>query len=140
MSGARSTVGESRLMNAHDGPARPSWYHRRLSRRSFLAGAAGLSAGALVGRLPAVAHAAPAGGGLHGVELRGMYLTSKDRLAEGRFGAMFKRLPAFTPSDDLLTDLAGTMVEDQTPPDDQRLNTNPHLFAGFTFIGQFIDH
>jgi len=69
-----------------------------------------------------------------------MYLTSKDRLAEGRFGAMFKRLPPFAPPDDLLEALARTMVEDQTIPDDQNLNTSPRLFAGFTFIGQFIDH
>ena len=69
-----------------------------------------------------------------------MNLTSKDKLAEGRFGAMFKRLPAFTPRDDLLNGLAKTMVEDQTVPDDQHLNTSPRLFAGFTFIGQFIDH
>jgi hypothetical protein len=69
-----------------------------------------------------------------------MYLTSKDRLVEGRFGAMFKRLPAFAPPDDLLTGLAKTMVEDQTTPDDDKLNTSPRLFAGFTFIAQFIDH
>jgi hypothetical protein len=124
-------------MDAHDDPAPPNWYHRRFSRRSFLAGAATLSATALVGRLPHVAHAAP-GGGLHGAELRGMYLTSKNRLAEGRFGSMFKRLPPFAPRDDLLTSLAETMVE----PDDSdiHLNTSPRLFAGFTFIGQFIDH
>src|SRR5688500_17863654 len=105
-------------MTAHHRPDQPSWYHRRFSRRSFLAGAATVSAGALVGRLPGAAHAIPGGGGLHGAELRGMYLTSKNRLAEGRFGAMFKRLPAFAPSDGLLTALAESMVEDQTPPDD----------------------
>src|SRR5687768_11645978 len=32
------------------------------------------------------------------------------------------------------------MVEDQSVPDDDHLNTSPRLFAGFTFIGQFIDH
>jgi len=74
------------------------------------------------------------------VELLGMYLTSKDRLAEGRFGTMFKKLPAFAPRDDLLEGLARTMVEDQTIPDDDNLNTSSRLFAGFTFIGQFIDH
>ena len=47
-----------------------------------------------------------------------MFLTSKNRLAEGRFGTMFKKLPAFAPSDDLLTSLAETMVEDQTAADD----------------------
>jgi hypothetical protein len=128
-------------MSPADRSAWPSWHDRRLSRRKFLAGtAAAVSAGALAGRLPTVAHAAEGGYGLHGVELRGMYLTSKDRLAEGRFGAMFKRLPPFAPSDDLLTNLAKTMVEDQTVPDDTHLNTSPVLFAGFTFVGQFIDH
>ena len=53
---------------------------------------------------------------------------------------MFKRLPAFAPRDDLLVELARTMVEDQAVPDDSHLNTSPRLFAGFTFIGQFIDH
>ncbi len=121
--------------------ARKSWHRHRFSRRKFLGGMAALSVGAVIGgRLPAVARAADAGDGLHGVELRGMYLTSKDRLAEGRFGAMFKRLAAFAPRDDLLTGLAKTMVEDQTRPDDEHLNTSPRLFAGFTFIGQFIDH
>jgi Animal haem peroxidase len=67
-----------------------------------------------------------------------MYLTTKDRLAEGRFGLMFKKLPAFAPSDGLLTSLAGTMVETDTG--DSFLNTSKRLFAGFTFIGQFIDH
>jgi hypothetical protein len=120
-------------MNADDRRNDP-----RLSRRGFLAGVAGLSAGAMVARAPAVAQTADATGGLHGVPLRGMYLTTKNRLVEGRFGLMFKRLPAFAPRDDLLVDLARTMVEDSTG--DEHLNTSTRLFAGFTFIGQFIDH
>jgi hypothetical protein len=127
-------------MNADDRTPGPSWHERPFSRRGFLAGVAGLSAGAMVGRAPVAAHAAEVPDGLHGVPLRGMYLTSKDRLAEGRFGAMFKRLPPFAPRDDLLDGLARTMVEDQAVPDDNHLNTSPRLFAGFTFIGQFIDH
>src|SRR3712207_5264186 len=128
-------------MNREDHSARPGWYDRRSSRRTFLAGVAAVAAGALVGsRRPAAAHAAAAGDGLHGVELRGIYLTSKDRLAEGRCGTMYKRLPAFAPRDDLLDGLARTMVEDQNVPDDGHLNTSSRLFAGFTFIGQFIDH
>ncbi len=81
---------------------------RGLPRRGFLAGVAGVSAGAIAGRRPAASYAAAAqpGSGLHGVPLRGMFLTSKDRLAEGRFGSMFKKLPAFAPRDDLLTGLA----------------------------------
>src|SRR5215210_4317883 len=127
-------------MTTGNRPPERSWHERPFSRRGFLAGAAGLSAGAMVGRWPTLAHAASGADGLHGVPLRGMYLTSKDRLAEGRFGAMFKRLPAFAPRDSLLTALATTMVEDQTRPDAEFLNTSPRLFAGFTFIGQFIDH
>jgi hypothetical protein len=111
-----------------------------IRRRRFLAGAAAVSGGAMVSWPTPVAHAAEAGDGLHGVPLRGMHLVTKDRLAEGRFGTMFKRLPAFAPRDDLLERLARTMVEDQTVPDDSHLNTSPRLFAGFTFIGQFIDH
>jgi hypothetical protein len=131
-------------MNPDDHSGKASWHQRRFSRRGFLAGSlagvAGLSAGAVVGRSPTLARAATAGDGLHGVPLRGMYLTSKDRLAEGRFGSMFKRLPAFAPRDELLDGLARTMVEDQAVPDDNHLNTSPRLFAGFTFVGQFIDH
>jgi Animal haem peroxidase len=125
-------------MNANDRPVEPNRPDGRFSRRGFLAGAAALSAGAVVGRQAGIAHAEEGGSGLHGAQLRGMFLTSKDRLAEGRFGTMFKRLPAYAPSDDLLTGLAQTMVEEDTS--DSFLNTNPRLFAGFTFIGQFIDH
>src|SRR5919206_459514 len=93
-------------------PGRPSWHDRRFGRRGFPAGpAATVSAGAVVGRQADAAQAATSGDGLHGVELRGMYLTTKDRLAEGRFGTMFKSLPAYAPPDALLTSLAQTMVE-----------------------------
>jgi hypothetical protein len=125
-------------MNANDRPVEPNRPDGRFSRRGFLAGAAALSAGAVVGRQAGVAHAEVGGSGLHGAQLRGMFLTSKDRLAEGRFGTMFKRLPAYAPSDTLLTGLAQTMVEPDAS--DAFLNTSPRLFAGFTFIGQFIDH
>src|SRR5918995_1309002 len=132
------------LAHRHSEPGR----HGRLARRGFLAGVAGLSAGAIVGRARSAARAATTTAAgvasgtevVHGTELRGMYLTSKNRLAEGRFGTMFKKLPPFAPRDDLLEGLARTMVEDQTVPDDSHLNTSPRLFAGFTFIGQFIDH
>jgi Animal haem peroxidase len=127
-------------MSADDQSPAPSWHEGRFGRRGFLAGAAALSTGTLGVPGTGPAHAAPAGTGLHGVQLRGMYLSSKDRLAEGRFGTMFKRLPAFSPPDALLDGLARTMVEDQTVPDDSHLNTSPRLFAGYTFIGQFIDH
>ena len=47
-------------MDSDDRAARPGWYHRHFSRRKFIAGAAAVSAGAVVGsQLPTVAHAAP---------------------------------------------------------------------------------
>jgi hypothetical protein len=125
-------------MNPDERSTQPGWEHSRSSRRTFIAGAAAFSSGALVGGLPSAAHAAEGGTGLHGAELRGMYLTTKDRLTEGRFGLMFKRLPAYAPPDTLLDGLAQTMVEPDTS--DSFLNTNPRLFAGFTFIAQFVDH
>jgi hypothetical protein len=36
-------------MDSHDRAARRGWYYRHFSRRKFIAGAAGLSAGAVVG-------------------------------------------------------------------------------------------
>jgi hypothetical protein len=126
-------------MDSQDGAVRPGSNYRHFSRRKFIAGAAGLSAGAMVGgQLPTVAHAAETGDAMHGTELRGMYLTSKNRLAEGRFGTMFKKLPAFAPPDDLLDSLASKMVEPDSS--DAFLATSSRLFAGFTFIGQFLDH
>ena len=101
-------------MDSDDRVLAQGWYHRHFSRRKFVAGAAG-GVGRRSGRRPDTnRRACRAEGGLHGGELRGMYLTSKNRLAEGRFGLMFKRLPAFAPPDDLLDTLASTMVEPDT--------------------------
>ncbi|MFF0990102.1 peroxidase family protein [Kocuria nitroreducens] len=66
------------------------------------------------------------------------------RTKEGRFGVMFKKLPAFAPDDDLLADLAQQMV-DRTPPlADVSLSNdgfdNPDIPAGYAYLGQFIDH
>jgi hypothetical protein len=127
-------------MHRHERARRRWSLHHPVSRRHFLGGMAALSVTAATARFPSWTWAAESGQGLHGRELRGMYLTASDRLAEGRFGAMFKRLPAFAPPDELLTALSSTMVEEASIPDESFLNTSPRLFAGFTFIGQFIDH
>ena len=120
-------------------PAGADLHDRRVRRRALLAGAAGVSVGAAVGVPVGAAQAVPVAS-RHGLELRGLYLPRKDRMVEGRFGVMFKRLPAFAPPDVLLESLAASMVEDQTVPDDAHINTSSRLFAGYTFIGQFIDH
>ena len=128
------------------------------SRRSFLRRTAMLSLGTLAGGASATAAApaaaaqstaatAPAPMPPHGAELRGMSLPVKDRSAEGRFGVMFKRLPAFAPADDLLIGLGQQMEEQpKAPPatftenDAANEIANPRLTTGFTFLGQFIDH
>jgi hypothetical protein len=71
----------------------------------------------------------------HGAEPRGLGIARSNRNREGRFGLMFKQLPAFEPTDDLLRQLAETMHESSTVPVD-----NPQIPAEFTFFGQFVDH
>nr|AHE14713.1 putative ovoperoxidase [uncultured bacterium] len=125
-----------------------------VSRRGVLAGAAALAGGPVL--LPSQA----AGASRHSASLgtagavgsaadqpwrhavgdpRGSDIAvavGRDR--EGRFGVMFKRLDAFGPPDNLLTNLAGRMGEPtSTNPRDL---DNPRIPAGFTFLGQFIDH
>ncbi|MDI6102597.1 heme peroxidase family protein [Actinoplanes sp. NEAU-A12] len=57
---------------------------------------------------------------------------------EGRFGVMFKNADAYQPPEDLLRSLAAQMGEPSTAnPTDL---DNGRVAAGFTFLGQFIDH
>lgn len=60
---------------------------------------------------------------------------NRGRNRQGRFGLMFPNLPAFAPGNDLLIELAATMRDPGTSDRD-----NPDVPAGFTFLGQFIDH
>ncbi|GAX42593.1 hypothetical protein NIES4075_35950 [Tolypothrix sp. NIES-4075] len=55
----------------------------------------------------------------------------------GKFGRMFPKLPSFTPSIASLTEL-GEAMNDPSPntPDGDNLNVP----AGFTYLGQFVDH
>jgi Animal haem peroxidase len=115
-----------------------------MSRRRALSWIGASLAAAVLGRFPALASAAPAPGeasavahSQHGAMPRGLLLPTKNRSLEGRFGLMFKKLPAFEPPDKLLTKLAGAMNED--PPAPSRL-PNLKLPSGFVFLGQFIDH
>jgi hypothetical protein len=73
----------------------------------------------------------------HGYELRGLSYVPVSRLHEGRFGRMF-RLPPFVPSDERIAEIAALMLEEvsgSTPELD-----NPTIPAGYTYLGQFIDH
>jgi hypothetical protein len=83
----------------------------------------------------------------HGDELRGLALQAAvfSPLFEGRFGRMFRTLPPFIPAEDSLVALADHMFEktgaDKDPgggaPDPRH---NPHIPAGYTYLGQFVDH
>ncbi|MGH2380551.1 MAG: peroxidase family protein [Candidatus Limnocylindria bacterium] len=72
----------------------------------------------------------------HGYELRGLGYIPVSRLHEGRFGRMF-RLPPFVPTDARIAEIADLMAE--APGFDPALD-NPDIPAGYTYLGQFIDH
>jgi hypothetical protein len=55
----------------------------------------------------------------------------------GKFGRMFPMLKPLVVDDDALFALAEAMLDDQ--PGD-RAGNNPNIPAGFTYLGQFIDH
>ena len=70
-----------------------------------------------------------------GVELRGAENVPHSSINSGRFGRMFRRLPPMPPLEDsALQDLAAQMREE--PPGAE----NPRIPAGYTYLGQFIDH
>jgi hypothetical protein len=85
----------------------------------------------------------------HGVPDRGAKQVARSSISEGRFGRMFRRLPAAPQLDDAtLQALAESMREPEasggggwggpaTPPTDL---DNPSIPAGYTYLGQFIGH
>jgi Animal haem peroxidase len=78
----------------------------------------------------------PTAGARHGTELRGQALTTSSALFQGRFGRMFRTLAPFTPGETALKNLAATMVETAGGAAAQ----NPDMPAGYTYLGQFVDH
>jgi hypothetical protein len=126
----------------------------QLSRREVLRGGlavCGAAAIPAVGACPAEAAAKPAPlpgapkwkhavGDPRGIDIA----VTSGRNAEARYGLMFKSLPAYSPPDDLLTALAESMVEERGPLSDVSQSNdgydNPYLPAGYTYLGQFIDH
>ena len=81
----------------------------------------------------------------HASEPRGLSGVPSSPLFEGRFGRMFRNLPVFSQTEDALERLADLMVsppEDAPTPEgevDPEETTKP-IPAGFTYLGQFIDH
>ncbi|HTR68124.1 MAG TPA: heme peroxidase family protein [Terriglobales bacterium] len=98
----------------------------------------------------AVARVEPAGAavvrkttGHHG-EVRGLGVSRRSSQFEGRFGRMFRTLPPAHADEQILKKLAEAMsaeAEDQPTPEtevDDEENTG--ISAGYTYLGQFIDH
>lgn len=77
----------------------------------------------------------------HGTTIRGLDAVPRSEIHEGRFGRMFRNLPPFLPADSLLRELARQMVEPAPQPGvEDPAGDNPDISAGFTYLGQFVDH
>jgi hypothetical protein len=78
----------------------------------------------------------------HGATVvRGLEDVPRSTLHEGRFGRIFRNLPPFAfddPQNDP-AELARSMIETQEEDEDQT-EDNINIPAGFTYLGQFIDH
>ena len=81
----------------------------------------------------------------HGFSVRNGDNTPQGAFAPtGKFGRMFPELPALTPSIDSLVALGNAMTDDRKDPTDPTRDhpdgDNPNVPAGFTYLGQFVDH
>jgi Animal haem peroxidase len=79
----------------------------------------------------------------HATAPRGSESAPKSVFLEGRFGRMFRNLPSFAPSDDALAQLAAQMLEPADPGaegGDEDQGLDGPIPAGYTYLGQFIDH
>ena len=80
----------------------------------------------------------------HGRGLRGVDEAARSSVDSGRFGRMFRSLPAARHRATALHRLAETMIDDST--DDEPITVaepedeNPTITAGYTYFGQFVDH
>ncbi len=81
---------------------------------------------------------------LHGAAARGLYTNPQSTSFEGMFGRMFRTIPSANHSDDDLAALARAMVAppepEQTPESKIDDEENQGIDAGYTYLGQFIDH
>lgn len=76
---------------------------------------------------------------------RGLMITPSSPINVGRFGRMFRNLPVFSQDEKDLADLARGMIQKLEKPIDKKLgedddDENPDIPAGYTYLGQFIDH
>ena len=85
--------------------------------------------------------------GSHGSTPRGLDLVPSSTFTEGRFGRMFRDVPVYEHDPRQLSALAKSMIapidlKDTEPvdPTEEDEDENPVIPAGFTYLGQFIDH
>src|SRR6202049_3254914 len=82
----------------------------------------------------------------HGLRMRGEMSTAKSALFQGRFGRMFRGLPAAkygktdADSRNNLITLGTKMTADFDPPKDSTDPEESGIPALYTYLGQFIDH
>src|SRR5437867_2237828 len=80
---------------------------------------------------------------MHGI-LRGLGAVGLSPQFEGRFGRMFRTLPPARFDEEDLKSLASVMVAEaegeETPETEADAEENTAISAGFTYLGQFIDH
>ena len=80
----------------------------------------------------------------HGTGVRGINLSRQSAQFEGRFGRLFRTLPAAVHEEDDLIELGKRMTakleEPPTPETEVDGEENPGISAGYTYLGQFIDH
>ena len=73
----------------------------------------------------------------HGRAGRGMQYWPESRFYDGRFGRLFRELDALVLDPETARGIAQRMVD---APDEPRDGNNPTIPAGYTYLGQFIDH
>ena len=80
----------------------------------------------------------------HGKQPRGLLSTPGSLSFEGRFGRMFRTLPAAVHTEDELKALGEAMIseaeKEATPEGKIDEEENQGIDAGYTYFGQFIDH
>jgi hypothetical protein len=79
----------------------------------------------------------------HASAQRGVGILPSSTFVEGRFGRMFRELPVFEHRPESLRRLAERMIvepEPQKPAGAEDEDENPKIPAGYTYLGQFVDH
>jgi hypothetical protein len=86
----------------------------------------------------------------HGLkEPAGLSAVPHSRFYHGRFGRLFRNLPSAEHSSEVLIALGGKMLDERPPVEgggwrtaspDPNQGDNPDIPAGYTYLGQFIDH